>query len=276
MKLELNDERVERYSRQLILDGVGGKGQRKIFDAKVLVVGAGGLGAPAILYLAAAGVGTLGIADDDVVELSNLQRQVVHRVADLGTPKAESAANKVREINPDVQVRVHNFRVTASNARELFAQYDFVIDGTDNFSSKFLINDACVLEGVPFSHAGILRYNGQTLTHVPGSACYRCVFPREPPRGAIPSCQEAGVLGVVAGILGSVQAAEALKFVLGTGDLLTNRMLVVDVKSSNFRVVRVRPNPTCPVCGKSPTITELVQPDLETCQVRNEGGGEDP
>ena len=217
-ELEFTEERLERYSRHILLKDVGVEGQIKIFDAKVLIIGAGGLGSPAALYLAAAGVGTIGIADADNVDLSNLQRQVIHHTSDVGKPKVESAAEKMRAINPDVEVRTYHEWVRAANIRQMIRDYDFVIDGTDNFVAKFLINDACVLERKPFSHGGILRFNGQTMTVRPGeSACYRCAFRAIPPRGVVPSCSEAGILGAVAGMLGTIQAAEALKFITRRG-----------------------------------------------------------
>ncbi len=267
--MEFTEELLERYSRQIILRGVGVEGQEKISRGKVLIVGAGGLGAPAALYLAAAGVGTLGLADGDVVERSNLQRQVIHFTPDLGRPKVVSAKEKLRALNPHVDVVTHRQRVHAGNISGLIADYDFVIDGTDNFPSKFLVNDACVLAGKPFSHGGILRFEGQTLTHVPGRACFRCVFPAMPPKGASPSCSQAGILGAVAGILGTIQAAEALKFLAGVGELLSDRLLVFDALKMGFRTVCVARNPSCPVCGRRPTITRPVDIEEEAaCDLR--------
>jgi molybdopterin/thiamine biosynthesis adenylyltransferase len=268
-ELEFTEERLERYSRHILLKDVGIEGQIKIFDAKVLIIGAGGLGSPAALYLAAAGVGTIGIADADTVDLSNLQRQVIHFTADVGKPKVESAAEKMRAINPDVQVHTYHEWVRAANIRQMIRGYDFVIDGTDNFVAKFLINDACVLERKPFSHGGILRFNGQTMTVLPGeSACYRCAFRTLPPRGVVPSCSEAGILGAVAGMLGTIQAAETLKFVTGVGELLTNALLIFDAKDMSFSKVRMQPNPKCAVCGEHPTIHELVDEEQPVCELK--------
>jgi molybdopterin/thiamine biosynthesis adenylyltransferase len=252
------EERLERYSRHIILKEVGVKGQEQLHNARVLIIGAGGLGAPAALYLAAAGVGTLGIADADRVDLSNLQRQVIHHTADVGKAKVESAADKIRAINPDVTVRPHHGFVSAENIGTLIADYDFVLDGTDNFAAKFLINDACVLAGIPFSHGGILRFQGQTMTVLPHkSACYRCIFEAPPPVDAVPTCSQAGVLGAIAGMLGTIQAAEALKFIVGAGKLLTDALLTFDALEMNFRKVPLRRNPKCAICGDHPTITEL-------------------
>jgi len=253
------EERLERYSRHIILKEIGVKGQERLYASKVLIIGAGGLGAPAALYLAAAGVGTLGIVDADKVDLSNLQRQVIHHTADVGTLKVESAAAKMRAINPDITVRTHHQYVMSDNIEGLIRDYDFVIDGTDNFAAKFLINDACVLAGIPYSHGGILWFNGQTMTILPRqTACYRCVFGKPPPQGAVPTCSQAGVLGAIAGMLGTIQAAEALKHVTGAGRLLTDALLTFDALEMNFRKVKVKRNSQCPVCGENPTITELV------------------
>lgn len=254
----LTDAQIDRYSRHIILKEVGGKGQKKLLDGKVLIIGAGGLGAPVALYLAAAGVGTIGIADADVVDLTNLQRQVIHFTADVGKPKVESAAEKMRAINPDVTVRTYHEWVTAENIARIIAPYDFIIDGTDNFAAKFLVNDACVLSGKPYSHAGILQFEGQALTVLPGkSTCFRCIFPEPPPKDAIPTCSQAGVIGVLPGVVGSIQATEAVKFLLGKGELLTGRLLTYNALLMRFREVPIDRNPKCPVCGESPTITEL-------------------
>lgn len=253
--MEFTEERLERYSRHILLKEVGVEGQRKLAASRVLVVGAGGLGAPVILYLAAAGVGKLGIVDGDVVDLSNLQRQVVHHTGDIGAPKVESAAAKARAINPDVEVVTMRTRLDASNILGAIAEYDFVIDGTDSFAAKFLINDACVLAGKPFSHGGILRFAGQTMTVAPGSsACYRCVFKAPPPANAVPTCSQAGVLGAIAGMLGTIQAAEALKHILGIGTPLINALLTFDALEMKFRKVPVKRDARCAVCGDTPTI----------------------
>jgi adenylyltransferase/sulfurtransferase len=267
--VNLDDAQVERYSRHLILRDVGPAGQEKLLASRVLIVGAGGLGSPAALYLAAAGVGTIGLVDDDVVDLTNLQRQIAHFTRDVGVPKVESAAEKITALNPDVRVRTHHLRLTADNALDLLADYDFVIEGTDNFPSKFLLNDACWFAGKPFSHAGILHFAGQLFTIMPGqSACYRCVFPAPPPPGAVPSCSQAGVLGSLAGVIGCLQATEALKVLLGVGTPLTDRMLVFDALDMRFREVKFRRNPKCPLCGDSPRITELRDEEQAVCDLQ--------
>ena len=241
--MNLTEEQIERYSRHIILGNVGGAGQEKILNSKVLIIGTGGLGAPAALYLAAAGVGTIGLVDGDVVDLSNLQRQVIHFTPDVNRPKVDSANEKIAQINPDVKVKTYKTFFTAENALDILGDYDFVIDGTDNFSAKFLINDACVMAEKPFSHGGILRFDGQTMTYVPGSASYRCVFKDLPPANAVPTCSQAGVFGAIAGMLGTIQAAEALKYIVGEGDLLTNRLLIFDALKMRFRTVNVKPDP---------------------------------
>jgi molybdopterin/thiamine biosynthesis adenylyltransferase len=274
--MELTETQIVRYSRHIILKDVGGEGQKKLLQSKVLIIGAGGLGAPAALYLAAAGVGTLGIVDADVVDLSNLQRQVIHTTPDVGKPKVLSAKEKINQINPDVEVVTYHTLFQAENAKAILADYDFVVDGTDNFPAKFLINDACVQSRKPFSHGGILRFDGQTMTILPGqSACYRCVFQDMPPAGVVPTCSQAGVLGAVAGILGTIQAAEALKFILGANvgnrhacSLLTDRLLIMDAKTMRFREARFKRNPDCPVCGSHLTITELVDYVQPACDLK--------
>ena len=264
------EERLERYSRHIILKEIGIKGQERLYKSKVLIIGAGGLGAPVGLYLAAAGVGTLGIVDADKVDLSNLQRQVIHHTPDVGTLKVESAASKMRAINPDISVRTHHVFVGAENIGQLIQGYDFVIDGTDNFAAKFLINDACVLAGIPYSHGGILRFNGQTITVLPRkSACYRCVFVKPPPTGVVPTCSQAGVLGAIAGMLGTIQATETLKYITGVGKLLTDALLTFEALEMNFRKVKVKRNPQCPICGDSPTITKLFdEQPAATCDLK--------
>ncbi len=267
--MDLSDEQLERYSRHIILEDVGPAGQERLLASRILIIGAGGLGAPAALYLAAAGVGTIGIADGDTVDLSNLQRQVIHHTADLGRAKVASAAAKMAAINPDVTVRTYRERVEAANALAVIADYDFVIDGTDNFAAKFLINDACVLGRKPFSHAGILRFDGQLMTVLPGaSACYRCVFNAPPPPDAVPSCSQAGVLGVVAGVIGCLQASEALKYLLGRGQLISDALLTWNALRMDFRKVKVRRNPSCPVCAANPTITTLQDEAAPVCDLR--------
>ena len=266
--IDFTSEQLERYSRHILLSEVGIEGQRKISSSKILIIGLGGLGAPAALYLAAAGIGRLGIVDGDYVELSNLQRQIIHFTSDVGTLKVNSAASKIRAINPDVDVYPIREHAHAKNIRGIIRDYDFVIDGTDNFAAKFLINDACVLEKIPFSHGGILGFVGQTMTIVPGtSACYRCVFSDPPPKNSIPSCSQAGVLGSIAGMLGTIQATEVLKFLVNKGELLTNRILTFDALSMNFRNIAFRKNKNCPICGEHPTITELQTYELPTCEL---------
>ncbi len=265
----LSIEDIERYSRQIILKEVGGKGQEKLLSSRVLIVGAGGLGSPASLYLAAAGVGTIGLIDGDKVDLTNLQRQIAHFTTDLGTPKVESAADKLRAINPTVKVETYEHLALAENILNIVSKYDFVIDGTDNFPAKFLINDACHFAKVPFSHAGILRFDGQLFTVIPGeTACYRCVFGEPPPPGAVPSCSQAGVLGSMAGVIGCLQATEALKYLLDVGELLTNRMLIFDALGMRFREVRFKRNPRCPLCGENPMISELTDAEQPVCDLR--------
>lgn len=271
----LNEEQIERYSRHIILENVGGKGQQKLLDSSVLIVGAGGLGAPAGLYLAAAGVGTIGIVDADTVDLTNLQRQIIHHTPDVGKEKVLSAKEKMLAINPDIAVKTYNQRVTAENIRGIIREYNFVIDGTDNFTAKFLINDACYFEKLPFSHAGILRFDGQLITVLPGkTTCYRCIFGAPPPADAVPSCSQAGVLGVLAGVIGSLQATEAMKYLLGIGDLLTNTLLTYNALTMEFRKVQLNRNPNCVLCGENPQITELKEEeqqfvcDLKDCKCR--------
>ncbi|OGV63117.1 MAG: adenylyltransferase [Lentisphaerae bacterium RIFOXYC12_FULL_60_16] len=267
--MNLTDAQIERYSRHIILPEVGGKGQARLLAGRVLIVGAGGLGSPAALYLAAAGVGTIGLIDADTVDLTNLQRQIIHATPDLGRPKVDSAADKMRAINPDVRVITRRERLTAANAQAVLKDYDFVIDGTDNFPSKFLVADACHFAHKPYSHAGILRFDGQTITVVPGeTACYRCIFQAPPPAGAVPSCSQAGVLGVLAGVMGTLQATEAVKFLLGQGELLTNRLLVYNALKTTFRNVPLKRNPSCPLCGATPTITELKDETPATCDLK--------
>lgn len=271
--MNLTEEQIERYSRHIILPEVGGKGQAKLLAGKVLIVGAGGLGSPAALYLAAAGVGTIGLIDADTVELSNLQRQIIHTTTDLGRPKVESATDKMRAINPDVTVHTCCERLAAANAPAILKDYDFVIDGTDNFPSKFLVADACFFLQMPYSHAGILHFDGQTMTVIPGkTACYRCIFGAPPPPGTVPSCSQAGVLGVLAGVIGCIQATEAIKFLLGIGDLLTNRLLAYNALSMKFREVSLHRNCHCPLCGEHPSITGLSDEQAPVvCDLRSGG-----
>lgn len=267
--MNFTDEQVTRYSRHILLPEVGGKGQKKIAQAKILIVGAGGLGSPAAFYLAAAGVGTIGLIDSDAVDLSNLQRQVIHQTPDIGRPKVLSAKEKIQAINPDVTVLTYEDRLVAKNALELIRAYDIVIDGVDNFPAKFLINDACFFADKPLVHGGILRFDGRVTTIIPKkSACYRCVFKAPPPPGLVASCQEAGVIGVLAGIIGTLQATEALKLVLGIGRPLTDRMLDFDARRTSFREIKTKRNPNCPLCGPQPTITELFDHEPEVCDLK--------
>lgn len=249
----------ERYEKHLLLKEVGVDGQKKLLRSKVLIVGAGGLGAPAAMYLSAAGVGTIGLVDDDCVELSNLQRQIVHTTSDIGREKVESAKETLEAINPGVHIETYNMRVTPENIMSLIKSYDFVIDCVDNFETKFLINDACVIGGKPFCHGGVLRFEGQLMTYVPGEGpCYRCVFEEIPEPGTVPRCSETGILGVMPGIIGSLQALEALKFLLKTGSLLTGRMLIFDGLAMKFREVRLaHSSPCCKVCGRQAAITDV-------------------
>jgi len=267
--MDFTEEQIQRYSRHIILQEVGVEGQQKILEGKVLIVGAGGLGAPVALYLAAAGVGTIGIIDGDVVDLTNLQRQVIHFTADVNKAKVLSAKEKIAQINPDVNVITYRDLLTADNAFDIIKDYDFIVDGTDNFPTKFLINDACVLAGKPFSHGGILRFDGQTTTYVPGNSCYRCIFRDPPPPNLVPTCSQAGVLGSVAGMLGTIQATEVLKFLTGKGTLLTNRLLIFNAYNMEFRTVNVKHNDDCPVCGKNPRITSLVTYEQVACEIRS-------
>ena len=264
--INFSEKQLERYSRHILLDDVGVEGQEKLLRAKVLIIGAGGLGSPAALYLAAAGVGTIGIVDSDSVEISNLQRQIAHFTKDIGASKVESAAEKMQAINPDITVKTYKEYLCAENTTGIIEGYDFVIDGTDNFPTKFLVNDACIFLGKPLSHGGILRFNGQTMTIIPGqTACYRCSFRKPPPPDAVPSCAQAGVLGAIAGMLGTIQAAEALKFITGTGELLTDALLTFDARTMAFRKIRLSKQENCPVCGPHPQITELVDAEQAIC-----------
>ena len=265
--MALSDEQLERYSRHITLKEIGVRGQKKLLAAKVLIIGAGGLGAPAAMYLAAAGVGTIGIADCDKVELSNLQRQIIHTTDDVGKTKVQSAAEAINALNPDVTVKTYHEYVSSKNIAAMIEEYDFIIDGADNFPTKFLINDACVLGHKPFCHAGILRFEGQLMTYVPGvSPCYRCIFEAPPPKDAVPSCREAGVIGAMAGIIGSMQALEAVKYITDQGDLLTGNMLIFDGLKMQWRKIRLpKRNHSCPVCGDSPSITELFDEEQTSC-----------
>lgn len=253
------EEQIERYSRHLLLQEVGGEGQRRLLAARVLVIGAGGLGSPVGLYLAAAGVGTIGVVDCDAVEMSNLQRQVLHATPDLGERKCVSAQARMAAVNPDVRVIPHDLRLTSATMMEVVAGYEVVVDGSDNFPTRYLVNDACVLTGKSLVHAGILRFEGQVTTIVPGRGpCYRCLYPEPPPPGLVPSCQEAGVLGATAGVVGTIQATEVLKLILGVGEPLVGRLLLYDALEMTFRTIPVPRDPDCPMCGDAPKIRELI------------------
>jgi adenylyltransferase/sulfurtransferase len=267
--LSLDSEQLDRYSRHIIMDGVGPEGQKRLLDARVLVVGAGGLGSPVIQYLSAAGVGTLGIADDDVVERSNLQRQVVHGDDDVSRPKVESAREFVAAQNPDVTVETHETRVTADSIEGLLERYDLVVDASDNFATRYLVNDACTLAGVPFAHGAILRFEGQVTTFEAndGGPCYRCLFPQAPEPGTVPDCATAGVLGVLPGTVGCIQATEAVKLVLGYGETLDGRMLFYDAADMTFEEIPVEPRPDCPVC-QAGSVESVHEVDYEsTCSI---------
>ena len=261
MDLDFSEDEISRYARHILLREVGGTGQARLKAARVLVLGAGGLGSPLVLYLAAAGVGTIGIVDDDRVELSNLQRQIAHRTAEIGRPKAHSAAEAAAAINPAVRVEPHATRLTAANAAALFDRYDLVCDGTDNFATRFLAADACMLGRRTLISAAVLRFEGQLSTFKPhlhaDGPCYRCLHPEPPPDGLVPSCGEAGVLGAVTGVVGTLQATEALKEIMGIGDSLSGRLLIWDALAARFRSVRLRRDPGCALCGEAPRIRDL-------------------
>jgi molybdopterin/thiamine biosynthesis adenylyltransferase/rhodanese-related sulfurtransferase len=255
----LTIDEVRRYSRHLIIPDVAMDGQKRLKNAKVLCIGAGGLGSPALMYLAAAGVGTLGIAEFDVVDESNLQRQIIHGQSDIGRSKAESARDSVREINPLVQVNVHEIRLDSSNVFDLFAQYDLIVDGTDNFATRYLVNDACVLLGKPYVWGSIYRFDGQaSVFWAEHGPCYRCLYPEPPPPGMVPSCAEGGVLGVLCASIGAIQATEAIKLLTGIGEPLLGALMVYDALEMNYRKIKVRKDPNCAVCGEHPTVTELI------------------
>ncbi|HEV7681225.1 MAG TPA: molybdopterin-synthase adenylyltransferase MoeB [Pyrinomonadaceae bacterium] len=264
----LSNEEIGRYSRHLIMPEVGMQGQRKLKAASVLMIGTGGLGAPVGMYLAAAGVGRIGIVDFDVVEVSNLQRQIIHGTADLGRPKIESARDRLRDINPHIEIETHDTRLTSQNALSLFANYDIVVDGTDNFPTRYLVNDACVLTGKPNVYGSIFRFEGQaSVFWAKEGACYRCLYSEPPPPGLVPNCAEGGVLGVLPGIVGAIQATETIKLILGAEDTLVNRLLLFDAWQMKFREFKLRKDPNCPVCGENATIKELIDYE-EFCGLR--------
>jgi molybdopterin/thiamine biosynthesis adenylyltransferase/rhodanese-related sulfurtransferase len=259
MSVDLTREEIARYSRHLILPEVGVEGQKKLKEARVLMIGTGGLGAPLGMYLAAAGVGTLGIVDFDTVDASNLQRQIIHGTRDIGRPKIASARDRLQDINPFVKIEAYETRLTSENALDIIREYDVVVDGTDNFPTRYLVNDACVLLGKPNVYGSIFRFEGQaSVFWAEKGACYRCLYPEPPPPGLVPSCAEGGVLGVLPGIIGSIQANETIKLIIGRGEPLINRLLLFDALGMRFRELKLRKDPNCPVCGKNPTMTELI------------------
>lgn len=265
---DFTEEQFERYSRHIILPEVGGKGQAKLLKAKVFCLGAGGLGSPALFYLAAAGVGTIGVADGDLVELSNLQRQIIHFTPDVDRPKVESAAEKIRALNPDVKVITYRERLTANNIREIIREYDILLDGSDNFPTRYLMNDAAFFEKKTLISGSMFRFDGQLTTFKPheGYHCYRCIYPEPPPPGLVPSCQEAGVLGALAGTIGVLQATEAIKEILGIGESLAGQLLIFDALRMSFRKVKVRKDPDCPLCSERAVIKDLITYE-ESCEL---------
>ena len=269
-EVKLSKEEIQRYSRHLIMPEVGLEGQLKLKRARVLMIGTGGLGAPLGLYLAAAGVGHLGLVDFDVVDSSNLQRQVTFTTADVGKPKSEAAKARLSALNPMIEIQSYDTRLTSDNALELFRDFDIIVDGTDNFPTRFLVNDACLLLGKPNVYGSIFRFEGQaTVFGYPDGPCYRCLYPEPPPPGLVPSCAEGGVLGVLPGIVGSIQAMETIKLILGTGDPLVGRLLLFDALAMRFRELKLRRNPDCPMCGNNPTINKLIDYE-EFCGIRGE------
>ena len=260
--ITLTPEQVKRYSRHLIMNDVGSSGQRKLLDAKVLILGAGGLGSPSAIYLALAGVGTIGLVDFDVVDLSNLQRQVLHHTSDVGRSKLESARDNIKAYNPDINVVLHETRLESENAMEIIGNYDMVINGADNYATRYLVNDACYLLNKPLIDGSILIFDGQSTVFTPGNGCYRCLFPSPPPPGMVPNCAEAGVLGALTGLVGSIQSTEALKYILGIGESLESRLLIIDALSMTFREFKLKRNPNCPLCGDNPSVTELIDYEI--------------
>ena len=257
--IEFTDEQIERYSRHIMLPEVGGSGQQKMLEARVLLLGAGGLGSPAAYYLAAAGIGNLGIVDFDQVDLSNLQRQIIHSTERIGMLKTESAKKTIQALNPDVNVTLYNEKMDSSNIMNLIKDYDYVVDGSDNFPTRYLVNDACVMKNKTLIHGSIYRFEGQVTVFKPGDGpCYRCLYPEPPPPGMVPNCQEGGVLGVLAGVIGNLQVVEVLKLILGIGKPLVGKLLIYDALNTEFRNLRLRRDANCPMCGEKPTIKELV------------------
>jgi adenylyltransferase/sulfurtransferase len=267
---ELSNEEIKRYSRHLIMPEIGVEGQRRLKSSSVLCVGAGGLGSPALMYLAAAGLGRLGIVDFDVVDYSNLQRQVIHGTSDIGRTKLESARDRINALNPYVEVQTHEMALSSENALDLFAQYDVILDGTDNFPTRYLVNDACVISGKPNAYGSIFRFEGQASVFAADDGpCYRCLYPEPPPPGLVPNCAEGGVLGVLPGIIGVIQATEAVKVLLGIGEPLVGRFLIYDALRMRFRELKLRKDPDCPVCGTNPTVTALIDYE-QFCGIRSE------
>ncbi|MFQ5464348.1 MAG: molybdopterin-synthase adenylyltransferase MoeB [Thermodesulfobacteriota bacterium] len=266
--MDFTEEQIERYSRHIILPEVGGRGQAKLLKSRVFVLGAGGLGSPSLFYLAAAGVGSIGLADGDSVDVSNLQRQIIHTNSDVGAPKVHSARESIEALNPDVKVEAFHGRLTEENIREVIRPYDVVLDGSDNFPTRFLVNDACFFEQKTLVSGSMFRFDGQVSVFKPhdGGPCYRCLYPEPPPKGLVPSCQEAGVLGALAGVIGVLQAVEAIKEILGIGESLAGNLLIFDALKMGFRKVKVRRDPECALCGGSPTITELREYEQEACE----------
>jgi adenylyltransferase/sulfurtransferase len=257
--IEFTDEQIERYSRHIILPEVGGAGQQKMLEARILLLGAGGLGSPAAYYLAAAGIGNLGIVDFDQVDLSNLQRQIIHSTERIGMLKTESAKKTIQALNPDVNVTLYNEKIDSSNILSIIKDYDYVVDGSDNFPTRYLVNDACVMENKTLVHGSIYRFEGQVTVFKPNSGpCYRCLYPEPPPPGMSPNCQEGGVLGVLAGIIGNLQVVEVLKLILGIGEPLVGKLLIYDALKTEFRNLNLRKDASCPLCGEEPTIKELI------------------
>ena len=264
---EFTDEQINRYSRHIILREVGVKGQKKLLESKVFLVGAGGLGSPAAFYLAAAGIGKIGIADNDNVDFSNLQRQILHSTKDVDYPKAQSAKETIEDLNPDIEVVPYTDRLNSENIIDIIKDYDVILDGSDNFPTRYLVNDACVMLGKPLSHGAIFRFDGQATTIIPGKGpCYRCLYEVPPPPDLVPSCQEAGVLGVIAGTIGVIQATEVIKIILGKGELLNGKLLLYDSLGMDFKKLKIQRNPDCPICSENPTIKELIDYE-EFCQV---------
>jgi adenylyltransferase/sulfurtransferase len=254
----LTPYQVSRYSRHIIMPQVGSVGQRKLLDAKVLMVGAGGLGSPISIYLTLAGVGTVGLVDFDDVDVTNLQRQILHFNDDIGRPKVVSAVETLKAYNPDTVVKVHEEPISSVNAMDIMEDYDIIVNGADNFPTRYLVNDAAYLSGKPLVDGSILLFDGQATTYLPGQGCYRCLFPSPPPPGEVPSCAEAGVLGMLPGMVGTIQATEVVKLILGVGDSLSGKLLLIDALSMDFRTVKIRRNPECPLCGDNPSVTELI------------------